>query len=362
MALMKKVLVALLICFLLLPVASAGETLEKPSLKIGDWWKYECEYSYETEFEVLGQIDIEGSADVTVCVVASTTIDGENYWEMKIVGKGEGNAKIGAKIKPFKIRVDGSIHIKKSDFSLLKSDLSIDLEIEDESFADKIATTFDPPFDVMQYPVKKENEKWTSESHITVQSDTLNLGMWNLEEGKITVDGECLYIDNTRCRIKHTDVKDEHNYTIESWSIELGMPTRIDSYSKNGKILEANLVDHGKNKKPTADFTVEKDGLFITVDASNSHDPEESDLTYKWDFGDDFTMRGKTASHSYSKNGNYTITLTVTDEMGATNTTRHSIEISGNKTTSTPGFEFVFVIVAILILLFNKRFRKRFRK
>lgn len=359
MALMKKVLVALLICFLLLPVASAGETLEKPSLKIGDWWKYECSYEMESiEIEVggakinIGNIKVD--ADVTACIVASITIDGENYWEMKIVGEGKAEYKITGKRYDMNASISGSIYIKKSDFSLLKSDISIDLEIEGESFPGTVTTTFNPPLDIMDYPVY-EDEEWTSESYSTVQSD-----MWDVEEsGEITVDGECLYISKDTCVVMHTDGKG--NYTRERWQMELGMPVNITAWDKesspNNPILTANLVDHGENERPTADFTVEKDGLFVIVDGSNSHD-DRNIASYKWDFGDDFTMRGKTASHSYSKNGNYTITLTVTDEMGATNTTRHSIEISGNKTTSTPGFEFVFVIVAILILLFRKRFRK----
>jgi PKD repeat protein len=40
--------------------------------------------------------------------------------------------------------------------------------------------------------------------------------------------------------------------------------------------------------------------------------------TYEWDFGDDETATGKNPVHSYEAAGNYTVTLTVTDDAGST--------------------------------------------
>jgi len=40
-------------------------------------------------------------------------------------------------------------------------------------------------------------------------------------------------------------------------------------------------------------------------------------LTYKWDMGDDKTLTGKSVEHTYESKAKYTVTLTVTDEMGS---------------------------------------------
>ena len=75
------------------------------------------------------------------------------------------------------------------------------------------------------------------------------------------------------------------------------------------------------NLSPVASFTVACDLLDCAADASASSDPDGTVASYAWNFGDGTTASGQTASHSYETEGSRTITLTVTDDAGATNTT-----------------------------------------
>ena len=52
-------------------------------------------------------------------------------------------------------------------------------------------------------------------------------------------------------------------------------------------------------------------------DASDSHDPDGEISSYSWDFGDGEKGEGKIASHIYLEEGNPTIVLTVSDNVGA---------------------------------------------
>ena len=61
-----------------------------------------------------------------------------------------------------------------------------------------------------------------------------------------------------------------------------------------------------------------KGQAFITFKATGSSDPDGSIVKYEWDFGDGVTGTGQTATHGYTSAGSYTVTLTVTDNCGAT--------------------------------------------
>jgi chitodextrinase len=74
------------------------------------------------------------------------------------------------------------------------------------------------------------------------------------------------------------------------------------------------------NARPTARFTVGCTALSCRYDASGSADSDGTITSYAWDFGDGTGAAGSPGSHAYAQAGSYLVTLTVTDDGGATNT------------------------------------------
>lgn len=131
----------------------------------------------------------------------------------------------------------------------------------------------------------------------------------------------CSVIGAYRCPVKHTydlGVLEPGTYIfiLKVWDEEV-------------KRLKFNISK--QNLAPIADFAYSPQSPrvceAITFDASSSYDPDGSIVSYEWDFGDGNKTEGKVVTHAYSQAGSYIVTLTVTDDNGATNTTSEVVTV-----------------------------------
>lgn len=84
------------------------------------------------------------------------------------------------------------------------------------------------------------------------------------------------------------------------------------------------------NERPVAQFTYTRPtyiGSEIRFDASSSHDNDGSIASWTWTFDGNAAQSGKIQTRSYSQAGNKTVTLTVTDNNGATSSASATIEV-----------------------------------
>ncbi len=107
-----------------------------------------------------------------------------------------------------------------------------------------------------------------------------------------------------------------HDYsTGGTFPVKLEVRDDDNSTNSTSKAIRVNAL-------PVADFTYEpkmpKLDEKITFDASKSRDDDGEIVDYEWDFGDGYpTLKGKRQTHSYSLNGSFTVTLTITDDKDA---------------------------------------------
>ncbi len=98
-----------------------------------------------------------------------------------------------------------------------------------------------------------------------------------------------------------------------------------------GSTSSSTVLTVSDNRIPQAKFTISPaqgaENTLFTVDATNSDDADGKVDRYAWDFGDGKTATGRTATHKYPTKGTYKITLTVTDNKGATASTSHDVQV-----------------------------------
>jgi serine protease len=68
--------------------------------------------------------------------------------------------------------------------------------------------------------------------------------------------------------------------------------------------------------------------LQVVVNAGGSSDSDGTITRYQWNFGNGSSAIGSVAGTTYTTNGNFTISLTVTDDDGATGTTTRSVTVN----------------------------------
>lgn len=95
-----------------------------------------------------------------------------------------------------------------------------------------------------------------------------------------------------------------------------------------------------ENREPSVSFEVIPDtpvvDTIVTFDGSQSTDPDGEISSYQWDLTGDGTQdaTGQRVEYTYEEAGSYTVTLTVTDDEGASVTTEREVTIEGPENRS----------------------------
>ncbi len=95
------------------------------------------------------------------------------------------------------------------------------------------------------------------------------------------------------------------------------------------------------NAAPTAAFGSSTQDLTASFDAAGSADADGTVTSYAWDFGDGTSGTTSSPTHGYLVAGTYDVTLTVTDNDGATDTVTHPVTVAapvGNGTVARDAF------------------------
>jgi len=104
-------------------------------------------------------------------------------------------------------------------------------------------------------------------------------------------------------------------------------PVVLDS----AKVFRHWQAGQAINQAPIAAFTSTANNLAASLDGSGSSDPDGTVAAYAWNFGDGSTGTGATAQHTYRAAGTYQVTLTVTDDKGATGAVTNSVTVAANQ-------------------------------
>ena len=195
------------------------------------------------------------------------------------------------------------------------------------------------------------------EKHTVQSNDSYNDGEWHHVAATLGQGGVKLYVDG---KLKASDeTVTSANPFIGYWRVGgdtlANWPSTPTDIALQGtydevaiyptELSESRIATHyaaagwgepPANVAPTAEFSANSDDLTVSLDASAATDSDGSITSYEWDLGDGNTATGVTTEHTYAAAGDYTITLTVTDNDGATDTTDSTVTV-----TEPPAPEFL---------------------
>ncbi len=146
-------------------------------------------------------------------------------------------------------------------------------------------------------------------------STTITSINWQNVRGGFVANGKLYYANTLGQLLSTTWNQAAHTPVVSTAAVLSGAGTGWASRA----MFSYQAVPAPLNEAPLAAATVSCDQLVCSFDGTASSDPEAGPLTYDWDFGDGTAHgTGATTTHTYASAGDRAVTLTVTDNKGAT--------------------------------------------
>ncbi len=102
---------------------------------------------------------------------------------------------------------------------------------------------------------------------------------------------------------------------------------RLKAYSSFTGVSLTGSYSVASNNPPTANFSFTTNALVANFSDSSS-DSDGTIASRSWNFGDSSSSTATNPSHTYASAGTYNVTLTVTDNDGATNSTTKAVTVT----------------------------------
>jgi hypothetical protein len=194
-------------------------------------------------------------------------------------------------------------------------------------------------------PSRIINSTVSANSHVTNSNITNSqiLDGSNIDLSTVT-DSVLTNVDLTNSTVENTDLEDVNveDALIQNGVINHGLITAENGtvlYNNTGIVNVTDVINYAPVANAGADKTA-RIGTAVLFSASASSDLNipgalNDTLTYAWNFGDNATAAGVSASHNYTVRGTFTVTLTVTDRFGASDTDTAIVTVS--RTTGGSG-------------------------
>lgn len=127
------------------------------------------------------------------------------------------------------------------------------------------------------------------------------------------------------------------------YGVRLRVMKRLVGFAAIGILVLAISGCLELNKAPIASFTRSPASgiapLAVFLDAAESSDPDGVIASYAWQFGDGTTAGDVSTTHTFTSAGTYSITLTVTDDRGASASTLRMVDVAASDTPPPVGTE-----------------------
>jgi PKD repeat protein len=190
----------------------------------------------------------------------------------------------------------------------------------------------------------------SSQTRAVTSTASFNDGKWHHVAAAMSSSGIALYLDGVLVGSR-TDAASGQSYNgylrVGSDKAIAGASSftgRVDEVALYPTALSAQqIATHAAgggvaagNMPPTARVTATTTGLTAVFDAGSSVDNDGIVASYAWDFGNGQRGTGASASHTYATAGSYLVTLTVTDDKGATTMAKTLVTVAPVRVNEAP--------------------------